>query len=190
MQMTKREELLQAALKLFSEEGYDNVGVQKIADSCDVGKPTLYHYFGSKNGILKEFITVYMEPFIARLETASVYERDLTRTLETMAKEYFTFAKEAGVLYRLYLSLAYAPEGSEAFRTIQPSVKEQFRIIEKIFSQAEKDHGNMRGRSKRYTFTFMGMINSYVTTSYYGQAALDDESAFLACKQFMHGIMS
>lgn len=187
--MNMREELLQAALKLFSEEGYDNVGVQKIADSCSVSKPALYYYFDSKNGILKEFVSVYMEPFISRLAAASVYKQDLTLSLEAVAKVYFTFAAEAGALYRLYLSFAYAPGGSETFRAIHPSVKQQFRIIERIFTQAEKHHDNLRGRSKLYTFTFIGMVNSYITTSYHGKAALSEKSAFLACRQFMHGIL-
>lgn len=188
--MNKREELLQSALELFSENGYENVGIQKIADSCAVGKPTLYHYFGNKNGFLKELINVYANPFLEQLENAARYNGDLTLTLETVIKEYFRFAAESKVFYRLYMSLAYAPEGSETFQTIQPVVERQFLIIEKIFASAVPQHGNMRGRSKRYAFTFMGIVNAYITTAWYGQTALSDETAYLACGQFMHGIMS
>ena len=37
----------------FYEKGYDAIGVQEIADAAGVTKPTLYHYFGSKYGLLQ-----------------------------------------------------------------------------------------------------------------------------------------
>ncbi len=188
--MNKREEMLEAALSLFAAEGYDNVGIQKIVDACNVKKPTLYHYFGSKNGILQEFLSLYFDPFLAELEQKTAYNGDLTLTLENTVKAYFRFAAENDRFYRLYLSMVYSPKDTEAHQAILPVLERQFKLLDTMFTAAEKQHGNMRGRSKRYTFTFMGMINSYITTSYYGQIALSDESAFLACKQFMHGILS
>ena len=41
----------------FYEKGYDAIGVQEIADAAGVTKPTLYHYFGSKYGLLQAVIS-------------------------------------------------------------------------------------------------------------------------------------
>ena len=51
--MENRERLLEAALSLFYEKGYDAVGVQEIVEAAGVTKPTLYYYFGSKKGLLE-----------------------------------------------------------------------------------------------------------------------------------------
>ena len=51
--MSTKEEMLKQSLILFNTYGYENVGIQKIIDAVGVKKPTLYHYFGSKNGLLK-----------------------------------------------------------------------------------------------------------------------------------------
>ena len=48
-----RSRLLAKALDLFTQRGYDAVGVQEVAEAAGVKKPTLYHYFGSKSGLLK-----------------------------------------------------------------------------------------------------------------------------------------
>jgi len=48
-----RAELLDRALDLFAAYGYDGVGVQQICNAAGVTKPTLYHHFGSKRGILR-----------------------------------------------------------------------------------------------------------------------------------------
>ncbi len=52
--MDNRERLLQCALDLFADRGYDAVGVQEIVDTAGVTKPTMYHYFGSKHQLLQE----------------------------------------------------------------------------------------------------------------------------------------
>jgi AcrR family transcriptional regulator len=44
----RREEILEAAVKLFAEHGYANTDMQVLADTVEVGKGTLYRYFSSK----------------------------------------------------------------------------------------------------------------------------------------------
>lgn len=54
--VSMKEEMLKQSLTLFNAYGYENVGIQRIIDSVGVKKPTLYHYFGSKNGLLKHLL--------------------------------------------------------------------------------------------------------------------------------------
>ena len=54
--MDNRETILNTALELFCNRGYDAVGVQEIVDKAGVTKPTLYYYFGSKQGLLREIL--------------------------------------------------------------------------------------------------------------------------------------
>lgn len=44
----KREQILQAVLELFMEEGLNGMKVSTIAKKADVGKGTVYEYFSSK----------------------------------------------------------------------------------------------------------------------------------------------
>ena len=44
----RREEILDAATKLFAEHGYADTDTQQLADKLGVGKGTLYRYFPSK----------------------------------------------------------------------------------------------------------------------------------------------
>lgn len=47
-----RQALADAALKLFLERGYDEVGVKEVADAADVSVTTLFKYFPSKEALL------------------------------------------------------------------------------------------------------------------------------------------
>jgi TetR/AcrR family transcriptional regulator len=59
-----------------------------------------------------------------------------------------------------------------------------------LFEAAAEQHGNMRNRQKAYAATFLGMINTYVALALNGYATLDDQLAYRATHQFMHGIFS
>lgn len=62
--MDNRQAILDSALTLFYEKGYDAVGVQQIVEAAGVTKPTLYYYFGSKQGLLSNVLNEHF----ARLE--------------------------------------------------------------------------------------------------------------------------
>jgi AcrR family transcriptional regulator len=58
-----KKSLYRAAIELFYEQGFDATGVQQIVARVNLSKGTLYHYFGSKDAILR----VISERFLARL---------------------------------------------------------------------------------------------------------------------------
>jgi len=47
----RRKEILERALQVFKDEGYDDVTLQKIADACGITRTTLYIYFKNKGEI-------------------------------------------------------------------------------------------------------------------------------------------
>lgn len=47
----RREEILDAAVKLFARDGYGEADTQALADSLQVGKGTIYRYFPSKEAL-------------------------------------------------------------------------------------------------------------------------------------------
>lgn len=190
--MSKKEEIFELALKLFAEEGYDNTGVQKIVDSAEVKKPTLYHYFGSKEGLLDAMLERYYVPFLEELERVSEYRNDIVMTLEKIIFHYLGFAKENLSFYKLALNLTFSPEKSRSYNSIMKYAVEQHKIIEKMFRAAAGQHGNMKGKSLMLTYTFIGLINSNISYYLYTKDEKDvsDESARKLCKQFMHGIFS
>ena len=188
--MENREKLLDCALELFAANGYDAVGVQAVSDAAGVKKPTLYHYFGSKSGLLNTLLEDYLNPFLTMLAEAADYKGDVTNSLRRVAEVYFTFARRNPRFYRFYLSMWFAPRDSEAFRGTRPLSERQQVLLEDLFKRAAQDHGNMKGRHQAYAASYLGMINTYIVLSLNGYAELNDEFVFRLIHQFMHGIFS
>lgn len=55
----RRHELLECAMKLFAEEGYDNVSVRAVARAAGVAPGLAYHYFDSKERLFAAAIEQY-----------------------------------------------------------------------------------------------------------------------------------
>ena len=188
--MDNRSNILAQALELFASRGYDAVGVQEIVDEAEVTKPTLYHYFGSKRGLLDALLAEHFAVFYQSIEHAAAYDRDLPLTLYRTAAAYFRYAKEHKLLYRMLLSAWFAPPDSDAFKAVALLGEKQQRLLENLFIQAAGDHGNMKGRHKAYAATFLGMINTYIGLWLNGYIELNDELTYKAVHQYMHGIYS
>ncbi len=186
----RRAEILGHALRLFTDFGYDGVGVQQIVEAAGVTKPTLYHHFGSKFGLLDALLTRRLEGLETAFAQAAEYRHDITLSLSKLAQVAFQFARSEPALCRLLLGLMFAPPHSEAFSTVASYRLRQRQHLELLFLQAAADHGNMTGRHRAYAVTFQGMLDSYQALIIDGEVELDDHLVYRAVHQFMHGIFS
>ena len=188
--MDNRSAILANALQLFAARGYDAVGVQEIAEAAGITKPTLYHYFGSKRGLLDALLEKDFAPLTQAVQEAAEYHNDLPLTLEKVMRAYFDFAKSHRAFYRMQLSLWFTPQQGEAFQAVAPWNEKNYRALEQMFLQAAKQHGNMKGRQRAYATTLLGVINTYIGMALNDYVELDAPLVYQAAHQFMHGIFS
>ena len=55
----RKAELLDTAMRLFAEKGYDNVSVRSVAREAGVAPGLAYHYFDSKQRLFDAAIAHY-----------------------------------------------------------------------------------------------------------------------------------
>ncbi|MBC8181666.1 TetR/AcrR family transcriptional regulator [candidate division KSB1 bacterium] len=53
--------IFRVAAKLFAEKGYNGVSMREISEKSKVSKPTIYYYFGSKEGVFKDLVKVGLQ---------------------------------------------------------------------------------------------------------------------------------
>src|ERR1044072_608045 len=86
--MTRREELLTVATKLFAARGYHCTRMDDVADAVGLNKATVYHYYASKSLILYDIYKGAADSTVGALHdspTASARETiyHFTRSLLT-----------------------------------------------------------------------------------------------------------
>ncbi|MBO5239125.1 MAG: TetR/AcrR family transcriptional regulator [Lachnospiraceae bacterium] len=190
-----RKNILNCAIHLFYQKGYDAVGVQEIATAASVTKPTLYYYFKSKLGLLEALLKERCEPICDRLERiAKDYQGEPKDTLYALACELVDIAKEDREFYFLLLSLNYSARENEAFKAVYPYMKRMFHITTAFFLQAGDKLGNMNGRQEQFAIAFQGIINHYILVMDERDSSLemasDPHAIWELVRQFMYGIYS
>lgn len=159
--MDNRTILLNCTLDLFASYGYDAVGVQEIVTTAGITKPTLYHYFGSKRGLLDVLLEEKYSQLLKIIADSAIYNGDLPLTLYKIVSSYFNFTVNNLNFYRMSVAMSFSPRESDTYEAILPYLKKQTYIMENLFIVASNDHGNMMGRHKFYSSTLIGMVNTY-----------------------------
>ena len=65
-----KREIMDAALRLFSEKGYHNVSMEEIAKEAEFGVGTLYNFFKSKEELYKSLVKEVADRFHSSLTSA------------------------------------------------------------------------------------------------------------------------
>jgi AcrR family transcriptional regulator len=102
----RREEILAAALRLFSEFGVHTVSTRQIAAAVGISQPSLYAYFPTKQALVDEVCSVAFGRLTARmqgvLERAAESDRDL---MAALARVYIDFGLAEPDAYRVAFML-------------------------------------------------------------------------------------
>jgi AcrR family transcriptional regulator len=82
-----RARILQSALKLFAEKGYDTTGVAEVCAAADVSKGAFYHHFPSKQAIFIELLQEWLRGLDTELGKAMGRSSNVPEGLLAMASE-------------------------------------------------------------------------------------------------------
>jgi AcrR family transcriptional regulator len=187
--------ILKTTISLFAERGYEATGIAELCEASGITKPTLYHYYGSKRGLLDAIIAEKGEPFVSRVKTAASYAqgdraRGVPDGLGSIANIIARSAEEDPLFARLRIALAFSPPSSEASEAAQGMIDGLFDAVESFFRAAALDHGNMKGRSWAYAAAFIGVLDTYIGLYLAKRVELSEQVIGGAVRQFMYGIFS
>ena len=80
----RKQEILDTALKLFGEKGYEKTSIADIAKTIGVAQGLCYRYFPSKETLFDSAIEQYADVLVAQFVS---FEKDEHRTLRQMIEE-------------------------------------------------------------------------------------------------------
>jgi AcrR family transcriptional regulator len=104
--------ILQKALALFSDRGYDATSVREICEAAGITKPTLYHFYGSKEGVYRAIVEGALERFRADVVRVLVAEGTLRDRLVRVARAYVDATVREPDLARFIMALIHNPPRS------------------------------------------------------------------------------
>lgn len=155
---SRKDEILRLASQLFRDVGYHSATMEKIAEVAGIAKPTLYHYFRSKEEILFSIHLLYITPLIesqrARVERGTNSARVV---YEVIAEHLRVVAESPGLLQSF---IDHQRELSDERRAEMKANRRLYRqLVEKSF-QSDVDLGVIPPCDTRtVAFSLFGMCN-------------------------------
>jgi len=109
----KRQQILEAALALFKEVGFEAASMNELSNRVGGSKATLYGYFASKEEIFSSVMLVAAEDDLSAMQQAlETPDQSLEAALLEFGLHYLTFNYGASVIAARRLAIAEANRGS------------------------------------------------------------------------------
>jgi len=99
-----KQEILDTALKLFSERGFHNVSMQQIAEASEFAVGTLYNFFESKEALFEELTESCSEKIIGDLVAVLDGPGNEVERLTNFIRSLPKLMEEHAEFIRLYVS--------------------------------------------------------------------------------------
>jgi TetR/AcrR family transcriptional regulator len=104
--------ILMSALELFAAKGYDATSVREICETAGITKPTLYHFYGSKEGVYRALVDGALDDFRREVVRALYEPGPAVARLQRVARVYFESARARRDLPRFIFGLIHNPPSS------------------------------------------------------------------------------
>jgi AcrR family transcriptional regulator len=98
-----RRAILDATEALLLEAGGEAFGVRALAARCGYTAPTIYHYFGDKDGLIDALLEERFASLLAEVRTVPQSD-DPLENLRGMLRAYLRFAEANPTFYRVILA--------------------------------------------------------------------------------------
>ncbi len=94
--LKKKEEIMEATLKLYSNRGYYLTNIREIAKAVGISTPTFYRYFSDKRELFVEIIEYVIKNFKKEIRQKLQKEKDLSRRSMIMFEIFYAHYPKIG----------------------------------------------------------------------------------------------
>ena len=122
----KRQAVLAAAEELFLANGYEATSVQDILDTLHISKGGFYHYFATKEDVLRQLIGQRAGRAAAYAEAALSAATDDMARINAVLRGFVPARREEAVFLRMLMPLIERTEGRTIAMLYQDALLEHF----------------------------------------------------------------
>jgi AcrR family transcriptional regulator len=138
----KKKAIVEAAISLFSAQGYENTSIEQIARAAGVGKGTVYSYFQTKKDLIKGFCEYELEKIHLELVKRSNQEASILEQMLTIYMTEFHHVTQNREFGRLYMRESIFPKESDVQDNLETDDK-YFQILFPILQKGQ-ERGELR----------------------------------------------
>lgn len=98
---SKRDLIIEAGIKVFSQKGYHNTKMDEIAVVAGIGKGTIYEYFSSKLQLFQEIMEKSLRHYNESISTEEKNQMSVAERIQIIVEGHFRFCQTNKELSRI-----------------------------------------------------------------------------------------
>lgn len=170
----KREAVLHMAVGFFNERGFHATSLDDVAAALNVTKPTIYHYFGTKDEILFECVQRGLESIRLAAEAVERAGGTGMERLRALMRDYAVImTKDFGMCVTRTSDHELSPESRAKFRSLKREID---RITRRVVEDGMRDGTVAVSDARMATFAITGALN-WIAKWYDPSGPLDAQAA-------------
>jgi len=154
--------LLDSALVLFSEKGYDGTSIREIIEMAGVTRPVLYYYFENKEDLFRRLLETRCARMTCEWDEATGSVQGLRGRLRALITTAFRQMEESPDVMRLILVMFFAPTQSGPSFDRGKLVDDRLRRIVAIMRSGLEDGELGGGDPRALALAFSGVMDMYL----------------------------
>ena len=174
----RRDQIKEAAIKLFSSGGYEQVSLDDLAQAAGVSKALLYWYWESKGALLRDLIDTCMLSYLKLLQTTVDSDATYMEKMQHLLLDSLNLFRENEKLNKV-VHLCSLHTGKKPEEDFGARVNEYYnkcmRLLESLFQEG-MEHGFIKNNLdvEAMSLETMCFIEGYIYMSILGnRMALD-----------------
>ena len=160
--MSRKDDIINAAVSLFAENGYAATPTSAVAKKAGVAEGLIFHHFKNKAGILLAIFRELNDIYISEIETLTKKATTGIEALLAVVRYHFEFAESHSskfiVLLRDFPSELTSPD-SEAGKIITKHMKITINQLIKCIEQGRADGSIKNVPVEETAYLIRGMLN-------------------------------
>jgi AcrR family transcriptional regulator len=185
-----RQAIMQAAITLFSEKGFEKTSIEELARAAGIGKGTIYGYFQTKSDILHAFCEDELECLHVELTTNADREIPILQQMVSIYMSEFRQITENREFARLFMQQTAFPRDVDLDRHLA-NEDNYFKLLFPLLEKAQ-ERGELRKDMELLYITghFYGLYLLLVSAWFSGRVKTDEAESALETlfRQAMEGL--
>lgn len=160
--ISKKDRIINAALKLFSNNGYHKTTVSQIAKEAKVAKGTVYWYFDSKKQLFQAIILTGVERLTSQIESRVKEKDDVIDKLKSIVMIYLEFINKARQHFKVFQEGMIAVIDNDFKDRMMAFRSEQAEFIAAIIEQGKNENKvRLDVDNKDMAYLLLSMVTSF-----------------------------
>ncbi len=133
----RRRQILDAAIRVFARQGFNDCRVSDIAREAEVAYGLVYHYFDSKDQVLNELFVERWSLLLAAIEETDARDIPSREKLDAVARFIIESYRHDPELMKVII-IEVTRAANSFTRTHLPEIRQAYALIAKIVRDAQE----------------------------------------------------